>query len=169
MTSVVFRLKWDRNCRHRCCKARVRLNRETSEAVTLLSVHFFSAIACLRGTMICRALFALCLVTTINLTPTLAEQKQTVDAKQLDQHPKQLILIKTTRLVDIYNGEILSNQEILVDGDNIVRVGPPSVTGPQSSEVRVVDLTGLTILPGLIDCHAHVLGNLKNLSAFGPL
>ena len=147
----------------------VRLKRERRRRQRYIVGALVQCNGVFGGTMIRRALFALCLVTTINLTPALAEKKETVDAKQLDQHPKQLILIKTTRLVDIHNGEVLSDQEILVDGDNIARVGPSSVIGPESSEVRVVDLTGLTILPGLIDCHAHVLGNLKNLSAFGPL
>jgi imidazolonepropionase-like amidohydrolase len=43
------------------------------------------------------------------------------------------------------------------------------VTQHASGNLRVVDLTGLTVLPGLIDCHAHVLGNLKDLSAVAQL
>lgn len=83
---------------------------------------------------------------------------------------KRLILIKTTRLIDTRTGALLSNQQILVEGEKIVRVGPSSQIGEQTSgSVTVIDLTGLTVLPGLIDCHAHVLGNLKDLSASAPL
>ena len=83
---------------------------------------------------------------------------------------KELVLIKTTTLVDTRTGTLLSNQAILVEGEKILEVGPSSqVSRAASGEVKVLDLSGLTVLPGLIDCHAHVLGNLKDLSAFAPL
>jgi imidazolonepropionase-like amidohydrolase len=107
--------------------------------------------------MICRAFLILSLVTTINLASAIAATKE-------------LILLKTTRLIDTRTGELLTNQAILIDGNKITEVGPSNRVGQHASDtIRVVDLTGLTVLPGLVDCHAHVLGNLKDLSASGPL
>ncbi|MBV8475774.1 MAG: amidohydrolase family protein, partial [Acidobacteria bacterium] len=83
---------------------------------------------------------------------------------------KPSVLIKSTRLLDARAGTVLSDQAILIDGDAITEVGPSAViTRETPGAVRVIDLTGFTVLPGLIDCHAHVLGNLKDLSASAPL
>jgi imidazolonepropionase-like amidohydrolase len=50
-----------------------------------------------------------------------------------------------------------SDQGILVEGDHIVAVGPyPDVSGRASGADRI-DLSGMTVLPGLIDNHTHVL------------
>jgi imidazolonepropionase-like amidohydrolase len=107
--------------------------------------------------MIYRALLAFSLVATLNFAPALAA-------------PKQLTRIKTTRLLDVRTGSIMIDQTILLDGNRIVRVAASSDLGqPASQPVRTIDLTGLTVLPGLIDCHAHILGNLKDLSPAAPL
>jgi imidazolonepropionase-like amidohydrolase len=83
---------------------------------------------------------------------------------------KELVLIKTTRLLDTRSGTLQSDQAILIEGDKILEVGPSLlVTQHASGRAKLVDLSGLTVLPGMIDCHAHVLGNLKDLSAFAPL
>ena len=92
--------------------------------------------------------------------------------------PNEPILIKTTRLIDMSKGSIANDQAILINGAQailingatVVEIGPSSVVSQHAAgNVRVVDLTGLTVLPGLIDCHAHVLGNLKDLSAVAQL
>src|SRR5262249_58667413 len=84
--------------------------------------------------------------------------------------PNESILIKTTRLIDMSKGSVVTDQAILITGPTIVEIGPSSVVSQRTAgKVRVVDLTGLTVLPGLIDCHAHVLGNLKDLSAVAKL
>ena len=71
--------------------------------------------------------------------------------------PQQLqekILIKAGRLVDVRAGKVLTNQMILVEGDRISQVGP-NVTAP--ADARIIDLSNVTVLPGLIDNHTHVL------------
>ena len=107
--------------------------------------------------MIRKALLAFWLAATIHLTSALAATKE-------------LVLIKTTRLIDMRTGTLLSDQAILIEGEKIVEIGPSfRLSHPASGKLKVVDLSGLTVLPGLIDCHAHVLGNLKDLSASAPL
>src|SRR5579863_5604819 len=82
----------------------------------------------------------------------------------------ELILIKTARLIDMSKGTIANDQAILINGTTVVEIGPSSVVSQHAAgNVRVIDLRGLTVLPGLIDCHAHVLGNLKDLSPIAQL
>jgi imidazolonepropionase-like amidohydrolase len=66
----------------------------------------------------------------------------------------QKILIKAGRLVDVRAGRMLTNQNILIEGDRITQVGA-GVAAPAG--VRIIDLSGYTVLPGLIDNHTHVL------------
>ena len=107
--------------------------------------------------MIYRVLLVFSFVTTLNLASTFAA-------------PKQLTRIKTTRLLDVRTGKLMVDQTILIDGSRIVQVAASSDLGqPAGETVRTIDLTGLTVLPGLMDCHAHILGNLKDLSAAAPL
>jgi imidazolonepropionase-like amidohydrolase len=65
----------------------------------------------------------------------------------------QVIAIRAGRLFDSKAGTLLSNQTILIRGDRIVEVGS-SVQIPR--EVRIIDLSGMTVMPGMIDAHVHV-------------
>ncbi|HEY7189211.1 MAG TPA: amidohydrolase family protein [Vicinamibacterales bacterium] len=65
----------------------------------------------------------------------------------------QTIAIRAGRLFDSRTGTMLTNAIVLVRGDRIADVGP-SVTIP--ADARVIDLSGATVLPGLIDAHVHV-------------
>ena len=69
--------------------------------------------------------------------------------------PKETVLIKAGRLVDVRSGRVLTDQAILIEGDRIKQVGPAqSIQVPAGA--RVIDLSNATILPGLIDCHTHL-------------
>lgn len=63
------------------------------------------------------------------------------------------LLLKASWLLDGRGGMPLANPAVLVDGDRIVAVHhqnePLAVTGP------VMEFPGGTLLPGLIDAHAH--------------
>ncbi|HKC71438.1 MAG TPA: hypothetical protein VKB60_07430, partial [Terriglobales bacterium] len=65
--------------------------------------------------------------------------------------PDEPILIKTTRLIDMSKGSVVNDQAILIKGAKVVEIGPSSVVSRHAGgNARVVDLTGLTVLPGLI-------------------
>jgi imidazolonepropionase-like amidohydrolase len=61
--------------------------------------------------------------------------------------------IRAGRLLDVEAGRTLSNQVILVSGGKIQAVGA-SLDIPEGA--KVIDLSGMTVLPGLIDCHTHL-------------
>ncbi|HET6216184.1 MAG TPA: amidohydrolase family protein [Acidobacteriaceae bacterium] len=60
------------------------------------------------------------------------------------------------KLLDVRSGKMLSDQVIVIRGDRIERVvANGGVLIPAGS--ATVDLTRATVLPGLIDCHTHIL------------
>jgi imidazolonepropionase-like amidohydrolase len=67
----------------------------------------------------------------------------------------QVTAIRAGRLVDPETGTASTNQVILVSGGKFTAVGPASsVTIPAGAEV--IDLSTLTVLPGLVDAHNHL-------------
>jgi imidazolonepropionase-like amidohydrolase len=77
---------------------------------------------------------------------------------------KSPVLIKAGKLFDARNGRMLMNQAILIEGDRIKEVGDAATVLGHATNATVIDLSSATVLPGLIDSHAHVLDNLKDLS-----
>src|SRR5579864_3821841 len=62
-------------------------------------------------------------------------------------------VIKAGRLVDPDSGTVLTDQIILIHDNKIERVGKGLAIPPGA---KVIDLSSMTVLPGLIDCHTHV-------------
>ncbi len=63
------------------------------------------------------------------------------------------VLVKAGSLVDVVNGTVKKNQEILIEHGLIKEVGPNLVV---PAGTRIVDLSHRTVLPGLIDAHTHI-------------
>src|SRR6266581_3561945 len=73
------------------------------------------------------------------------------------QKPALTILIKAGRLIDPKTGNVLSPAAVLIEGDRIKEVGPPTqVQAHASGDVKTIDLGSATLLPGLIDGHTHL-------------
>lgn len=83
---------------------------------------------------------------------------------------KQITIIRAAQLLDVRDGRVLANQAILVEGDRIRQVGPAAgIVTEFGRGATVVDLGNSTLLPGLIDCHNHILGNPKDQSSTADL
>jgi imidazolonepropionase-like amidohydrolase len=74
------------------------------------------------------------------------------------------IAIRAGRLIDVRTGNVATNQYIVVTKDRIAAISDSAPAG-----VPVIDLSKYTVVPGLIDCHAHVLGDLKDQSSTSGL
>ena len=72
------------------------------------------------------------------------------------QTPPQ-ILIKAGRLVDGRSPQVQTNVGILIEGERIKAVGPFAQIQGQAAGARVIDLGQMTVLPGMIDAHTHLL------------
>ncbi|HEX8812384.1 MAG TPA: amidohydrolase family protein, partial [Terracidiphilus sp.] len=64
-------------------------------------------------------------------------------------------LVRAGHLLDVKTGKIADAQTIVVVGDTIQSIGATAQTPAQPGDT-VIDLGGMTVLPGLIDVHTHL-------------
>jgi imidazolonepropionase-like amidohydrolase len=94
--------------------------------------------------MRCSLILVLCLTLFLPLT----QNRQT--------QPETVYLLKPARVFDGESAQLHDGWVVLVRGQKIEAAGPAgSVSSPP--DARVIDLPGLTLLPGLIEAHSHVL------------
>ena len=74
--------------------------------------------------------------------------------------PAPVTAIRAGRLVDPETGTIANNQVLLVQGGRFTAVGA-NVTIPQGADV--IDLSALTVVPGLVDAHNHLALTYKDV------
>src|SRR5215470_7774392 len=65
----------------------------------------------------------------------------------------QVIVVKAGRLVDPDAGNVLTDQTIIIRDHKIAELGKELAIPPGA---KVIDLSSMTVLPGLIDCHTHL-------------
>lgn len=79
-------------------------------------------------------------------------------AQQAPTTPKSAVSTVAVRAGRVFTGDgdsLRSDVRILIEGDRVVRLGPIAEV-PLPEGVVEIDLSGYTVLPGLIDCHTHL-------------
>src|SRR5947209_15475624 len=73
---------------------------------------------------------------------------------------EQVTAVRAGRLFDSKTGQMLTKQVVLLQGERITEVGPEAqIKIPAGAQV--IDLSGATVLPGLIDAHTHMFNTPK--------
>ncbi|MBK9527728.1 MAG: amidohydrolase family protein [Acidobacteria bacterium] len=71
----------------------------------------------------------------------------------------QVTAIRAGRIVDPETGTVASNQIILIEGQDIKAIGANVAIPPGAT---VVDLSRETVIPGMMDAHAHLCMNTQH-------
>jgi imidazolonepropionase-like amidohydrolase len=66
-------------------------------------------------------------------------------------------LLRAGHVLDVHTGKETAAETIIVEGDKITAIALTKDT-PAKAGDREVDLTGYTLMPGLIDVHTHLTG-----------
>lgn len=114
------------------------------------------------------ALLCFCLYTagalpaqTPNSKNATAQNDPASGANAKSPAPAHEIAIKAGHLVDVDSGTVLSDQVILVRDNRVIAVGN-GLAIPTGA--TVIDLSNMTVLPGLIDCHTHLADGARDPS-----
>lgn len=99
-----------------------------------------------------------CLTTTFSLAENSSQTPSPSPSSTPTPTPAP-IAIKAGRLLDVKTGKIETNVYISIENHRIKSIRSDAPAGDQ-----VVDLSNAFVMPGMVDCHAHILGNLADLS-----
>ena len=71
------------------------------------------------------------------------------------------ILVKAGKILDVRKGIYIENAAVWIEGERIKEVGRASeVQSHAPKTARVIDLGQAIALPGLIDCHTHIMSRM---------
>ncbi len=73
-----------------------------------------------------------------------------------------LILVKAGRLLDVKTGRYVENAAVLIDGEHIKEVGQAADLAKSVPQAKGIDLHSATVLPGLADCHTHLMARMDS-------
>src|SRR5262249_49284803 len=70
----------------------------------------------------------------------------------------QRVAIRAGAVIDGRSNEVKRNQVIIVSGNRIESISDASSFKP-AADMKVIDLSKMTVLPGLIESHTHLFLN----------
>src|SRR5690606_31075344 len=78
--------------------------------------------------------------------------------------PKGNLAFKGARIITMNNDEVIENGTIIINGNTIMALGSSDAVNIPA-DAKILDVSGKTIMPGLVDVHAHLSHFRFGLSA----
>jgi imidazolonepropionase-like amidohydrolase len=72
-------------------------------------------------------------------------------------------VLRNAAVLDPEAGELVEGQTVVVEGDRVVETAAAATAG--AADATVLDVRGMTVMPGLIDAHVHVTAATADLAA----
>jgi imidazolonepropionase-like amidohydrolase len=85
-----------------------------------------------------------------------ASAESSAPAMAVDEYPDQVTLFKNVNIFDGVSDKLKKGHDVLVVGNKIKEVATDIPTGGTYEKVKVIDGGGRTLMPGLIEAHAHL-------------
>lgn len=78
----------------------------------------------------------------------------------------ETVVVRAGKMLDVDHGQYLPDRAIRIEDGRIVSVTPWSGT---ARGARLIDWSAYTVLPGLIDLHTHLIGDISSADVNAPL
>ena len=75
-----------------------------------------------------------------------------VDIAQPRHNPEGVVVLRGARVITMRGDEVIPDADIVVTGNRITSVGK---RGAVPAGAKIIDVKGATIMPGIVDVHAH--------------
>ncbi len=77
--------------------------------------------------------------------------------------PDREVIVRATRVLNVRTGTYISGAAIWIENERIKAVGPASDVLKQApASAQTINLGNATVLPGLIDCHTHLMARIPD-------
>jgi imidazolonepropionase-like amidohydrolase len=80
------------------------------------------------------------------------------DLVRLPEAAPPALFVRNVAVLDVARGHATPARDVLLAGDRIAAIGTAGAL-PTPADAEVIDGSGGTLIPGLIDCHGHVWGS----------
>ncbi len=79
----------------------------------------------------------------------------------------ETVLLRAGRVIDVVEGRVLSDQLIRIEDGRFASVAPFPAGPPNGPPIT--DWSAYTVLPGLMDMHSHLVGDITSSNVAAPL
>ena len=79
----------------------------------------------------------------------------------------QVTAVRAGRLIDVEHARILSDQVVRIERGRITSVEPYQASAAKGADV--IDWSSYTVLPGLMDMHTHLVGDIDSADVVAPV